>query len=220
MELDLDGVTPLSEEERIARWLREQEQETPEVLAAILILRDVRSRAERTQRWAEIRSIQAPFHREHGWLIPGGAEVSWLYDEAERAFIDGLFLATLLCAHAACERALAGCLLRYEEELDRNWLRWGLGPLTKAAFERGLIDEQMKQDLQQVTELRKVSAHYKFPLEPNSVSRRAYEEFAETSTSSDEDALDAVLRRDALTSFRVATELLRGDQGFARLRYV
>jgi hypothetical protein len=169
--------------------------------------------------WAAIRSTQALFYREHGWLIPGGAEAVWLYEEAERAFIDGLYLATLLCAHAACERALAGCLLSYEGELDKNWTRWGLGPLTRAAFERGLIDDQMSRDLHQVTELRKVSAHYKSPMVHNSVSRRAFEEFTDESVSSDEDIFDFVLMWDALMAFNVATELLRGDQGFARVRY-
>jgi hypothetical protein len=209
-------VIPLSEEERVERWLAEQEQESAEVLAA-LILRDSTTIEERAKRWSELRAIQAPYHQANGWLVPGGSEAIWLYDEAERAFIDGLFLAALLCAHAACERVLAGCLLGYDERLDKNRRRWGLGPLTAAAFKYGLIDEDLRNGLEQVTELRKISAHFKPPMEPKSVVVRTYRGL-EAGSELSEDALESTLRSDARTALEIATWLMRGDQGFARAR--
>jgi hypothetical protein len=218
MQLDLEGVEPLSDEERISRWLADQTEETEDVFEAALFLRDHNSRGDRAARWLTVRQVQAPFDTEWGWLITGGSEAVWLYDEAERAFVSGLFLASLLCAHAACERALAGCLQVYEDRLDRRWRRWGLGPLTRTALELGLIDPPLGARLDQVTELRKVSAHYKPPLMPNSVHMRALTQLPDDFGLSDEDALDEILYEDALLALEVATELLRGDQGFARVR--
>lgn len=216
LEFDLAGVAPSSREERLATWLEVQEEVTADVLTATLFLQDSRSRRERVERWAEVRSIQAPYDREEGWLVTGGDEAIWLYEESCRSYVNGMFLAALLCAHAACERVLAGCLLFYEDQLEKNWIMWGLGRLIVAAFERGLIDQRMKDNLDQVTEVRKVSAHYKHPITtPNSVSRRALRALGDDATI--EDALDGVLKQDACLAVRTATELLRGDQGFYRL---
>jgi hypothetical protein len=200
---------------RVKKWLAGQEHETLATLAAVLFLRDSNGRRARAERWSELHSVQAPFDREDGWLVPGGSEAVWLYEEAERAYVYGLFLATLHCAHAACERVLAACLLDYERQLDKNWRRWGLGSLTTAAFEMGLIDEDLKQGLERVTRNRKVSAHFKPPITRDSVVWRAYTS-APDGLFTEQD-LDQVLHDDALAALEVATELLRGDQGFAQL---
>jgi hypothetical protein len=97
----------LTEEERVKRWLDEQDGESDEILAGHLVLADAESRLRRTQRWRELRAIQAPYDSDWGWLVNGGSEAAWLYDEAARCFVSGYYLAALLCAHAACERALA-----------------------------------------------------------------------------------------------------------------
>ena len=54
-----------------------------------------RTRTARAKRCLELRAVQAPYDRAF-WLVPGGEEAVWLYDEADRAFVDGLFLASLL----------------------------------------------------------------------------------------------------------------------------
>ena len=77
--------------------------------------------------------------------------------------MNGMFMAALLCAHSSCERVLAGCLDWYEDRLPKGWAMWGLGRLVPAAFDLGLIDEGLKDRLLQVSELRKVSAHFKPP---------------------------------------------------------
>ena len=106
----------------------------------------------------------------------------------------------------------------YPEQPDKNWLRWGLGPLAKAAYERDLIDSALRDDLAQVTEVRKVSAHFKPPLTPNTVMLRAFDR-AETSTAqSDDELLDEVLQDDAMFALKVATKLIRGNQGLSRVR--
>jgi hypothetical protein len=95
---------------------------------------------------------------------------------------------------------------------------WGLGKLVPAAFDLGLIDEPLKNRLLHVSELRKVSAHFKPPLTPNSVARRAAQLFELHPELETEEGLDSVLRKDALKALEASTELLRGDQGFARVR--
>jgi hypothetical protein len=95
---------------------------------------------------------------------------------------------------------------------------WGLGRLVPAAFDLGLIEEGLKDRLLQVSELRKVSAHFKPPMEPNSIMSRAFETFRLQPDLDTEDGLDSLLAGDALTALKAATELLRGDQGFSRVR--
>ncbi|GAB3812774.1 hypothetical protein [Kribbella italica] len=218
LQLELEGIDPLTDEQRVEAWLREQGTWSADARAAALYLRDRRSRRTRATRWEQLQAIQAPFESEWGWLTPGGEECIWLYHEAERSYVDGLHLASLLCAHAACERVLAGCLLSYEQELPKGWRFWGLGPLVKEAFLRKLIDSPLRDSLAEINEIRKVSAHFKPPLEANSVSSRAYHHMQATPDLNAEEAIDQVAQGDALMAFRAATELMRGDQGFARVR--
>ncbi len=219
LQLPLEGVEPLTDEERIEAWFYQQERDSADTRTASLFLRDRRTRRARAARWGQIQDIQAPFANASGWLIPGGMESLWLYHEAERTYIEGFPLASLLSAHAACERVLAGCLQGYEDELDKRWRRWGLGPLVTEAFNRTLIDTPLRDDLMKVSELRKVSAHFKPPLEPNSLHRRAVERTIAVPELGDDDALDEVAQDDALLAIRTATELMRGDQGFLRARW-
>jgi hypothetical protein len=218
-ELPFEGITPLTREERIIAWLRTQDAETIETIIATLFLTDGESRRRRGERWLQIRSIQAPYDRNEGWLIPGGVEAHWLYEEAYRSYVNGMYLAALLCAHSACERVLAGCLLSFERQLPPRWQMWGLGNLVPEAFRLGLIDQPLRDKLNQLSELRKVSAHFKPPLAPNSVTRRVAQTSIEMLDGSGDDELDTVLRADALLAIETSTELLRGDQGFSRIYY-
>ena len=81
LQFDLDGVPALTDEERVLAWLADQEHETADTFRAMLFVRDNLGRAARAERWMELRTVQAPFDREH-WLIPGGSEAVWLYEEA------------------------------------------------------------------------------------------------------------------------------------------
>jgi hypothetical protein len=218
-ELPFGDIPRLTREERVIAWLRDQEDETVETIIATLFLTDGESRRRRAERWFEIRSFQARYDRIEGWLIPGGVEAFWLYEEACRSYANGRYLAALLCAHSACERVLAGCLLSFEAQLPPRWQMWGLGNLVPEAFRFGLIDAPLKDKLHKVSELRKVSAHFKPPLAPNSITRRVAQLFDDQVSISGEDEFDTVLRTDAMLAIETSTELLRGDQGFSRIKY-
>lgn len=215
LQFEFDGIPSLTLEQRLSIWLKKQDEETPEVYAALLLLADNDSRARRSRRWEEVRAIQAPYDSPSGWLLSGGVEVSWLYDEACRDYINGAYFSALLCAHAACERELAGFLFPYKEELPNGWLWWGLGKLIPQAANRGLIDDQLRDDLSKLTETRKVSAHYKVAHETeNSVQRRALSLLSIHSDLEDEAAIDSIARSDAIFSIQVATTIVRSNLGF------
>ncbi len=65
-ELPFEDIAPLTREERVIAWLRAQEAETIETIAAILSLMDGESRWSRAERWFEIRTVQAPYERDEG----------------------------------------------------------------------------------------------------------------------------------------------------------
>jgi hypothetical protein len=143
-----------------------------------------------------------------------------LYHEAKLAYVQGVPFAALLCAHAACERALAGCMTPYESELPASWQRWGLGPLIAEAFKRGLIDQPLRDDLTSMNDVRRVTAHYKPPLEPKSIFARTIADSAADIQNDEEleEALESVAYADAFAAIKAAVSLLYGKQGFSRVR--
>lgn len=220
LQFIFDDVPPLSVADRLSAWLASQDAESPDVLTATLFLTDNDSRRRRANRWSEIRYIQMPYDSESGWLVSGGVEVAWLYDEACRGYINGSYFSALLCAHAACERALAGILSTYRDELEKGWLTWGLGKLINAAKERKVVDDQTLKDLSRLSEIRKVSAHYKEYMDaPMSVHRRAIGILQNDPSLDDEEVIDNIARLDALFGIELATVMVRGNLGFGGSRY-
>jgi hypothetical protein len=218
LQFEFDGITPLTQEQKIVSWLATQDLETPDVFTALLFLNDTESRRRRAARWSDVRSIQVPYDSTSGWLVSGGQEVSWLYDEACKGYINGAFFSALLCAHSACERVLAGCLYAYREDLANNWLMWGLGKLMQEAFARRIIDDALLAELSKLNELRKVSAHFKPSHETaTSVYRRAMLLQDQDPELDDDDAVDQIIHTDALFAIKVATILVRSNLYLPRI---
>jgi hypothetical protein len=215
LQFELDGIRPLTLEEKLHQWLSSQEDDTTDVLTASLYVMENRFRRNRASRWHEVLDIQKPFRSDQSWLVSGGEEAIWLYDESWRDYIDGAYFFALICAHAACERELAGCLFPYREELDRSWLMWGLGKLIPAATEKGIIDDRTSEDLIRLNELRKVSAHFKVAHQtPTSVRQRALNIFGSGQDADYDSVFNKMIRSDALFSIRVATFVVLGNLGF------
>jgi hypothetical protein len=215
LQLEFDDIDPLTLEDRLRQWLNSQDEETAESLTAWLFIADQDSRRRRADRLCEVLKIQEPYRYDPAWYLSGGIEAIWLYTEAWRGYVNGAYFSALICAHAACERELAGCLFPYRDELDRRWLTWGLGKLVSASLERGIIDGNMSQELYKLNETRKVTAHFKVEHEtPTSVQRRAMSLFATNNDSDFENTLDDVIRSDALSAIRVATLVLGSNLGF------
>lgn len=176
-ELPFEDLEALDAVRRIEQWLASQpveaENEVP-VIAARLFLVDNASRMQRADRWREVSEINARCSHDWGVLMHGGPETVFLLDEAANALIEGLWLASLLCSHAACERHLAGLLSMDEDSLPPDWRRWGLGRLLVEATDRDALPSQLVSPLETLNEVRKVSAHFKPPLHEGSLLNRAH----------------------------------------------
>lgn len=215
LQLEFDGIAPLTLEDKLRQWLNSQDEETIETLTAWLFIADQDSRRRRASRLCEVLKVQEPHKYDPAWYLSGGAEAIWLYTEAWRDYINRAYFSALICAHAACERELAGCLFPYRDELDRRWLTWGLGKLISTSLERGIIDDDMGQELYKLNDIRKATAHFKVEHEtPTSVQRRAMSLFATNNDSDFENTLNDMIRSDALFAIRIATLVLGSNLGF------
>ena len=66
------------------------------------------------------------------------------------SFAGGIWVATILCAQATCERALAGILsLRelpgYGMEAPKGWEKWGLGTIMRHVRKQGWVPRRRPQ---------------------------------------------------------------------------
>lgn len=176
-ELPLKDVEALDAIRRVELWLSTQpnDPQDVDVISARLYLRDSDTRVQRARRWVRVLDINERCTNEWGVLMHGGPETGWLLDEAAHGLVEGHWLGSLLCSHAACERHLAGILTFDEESLPRSWRTWGLGALLKEARKRkpDIVPPDLWEPLEALNETRKVSAHFKPPLHDGSLIRRA-----------------------------------------------
>lgn len=205
-ELPLSGVEALSAIQSIELWLARNESSGDDlnVLTAKLYLADAETRLSRARRWLRVRDINERCTHNWGVLIHGGTEAAWLLDEAAHALADGLWLASLLCSHSACERHLAGILSLDEQSLNQSWARWGLGRLLEEAEKRGILPPDLREPLNLMNEARKASAHFKPPVYDGSLMNRAKARDLEPVMESLEELAEA----DAFAAYETARALI------------
>ncbi|MGC4111770.1 MAG: hypothetical protein QM747_15400 [Nocardioides sp.] len=174
-ELPLADVDVLDAIQRVQLWLATHPDAVQDLdgLSARLYLKDNDTRVRRARRWLEIVEIDQRCSNQWGVLLHGGTETLWLLGEAAHGLVEGLWLASLLCSHAACERHLAGILEFSEDSLPESWRSWGLGRLLEEAQKREIVPSDLWEPLRALNETRKVSAHFKPPLHDGSLMRRA-----------------------------------------------
>ena len=221
LEINFEEIEPLSLEQRLIDWLDKNGDSIEDVTTATaaLFIADAQSRRDRAARRLAIDAIQEPYETSWGWLLVGGEEVIYLYHEACEAYVHQLPLSALMCCHAACERALAAYFHTGNVEADKKYRMWGLGKLTPEAYKKGAINDYMRERLELVSELRRVSAHFRPALTNNGPEERALRtraiRFADANPDlSDEEALEVVAMSDALLAIKATTELLRAEGGF------
>ncbi|WP_101395224.1 hypothetical protein [Phycicoccus duodecadis] len=205
LQLPIPGVRALSLAERLEEWLDASPVDSADGLVARLFLQDRATRRERARRWGLVRDIETRHETGWGQLFHGGLETMWLVHESALCLIRGQSLASLMCAHAACERHLAG-ILSISDDLPERWERWGLGRLMTTAADRGVITQELLSRLSALNEARKVSAHFKAPLHKSSLMARA--QLAEDLEPDVERRLDAIAESDALEALDVALTLV------------
>jgi hypothetical protein len=167
-----------------------------------LEVRDKESREERARRHLELIDLMASCDVMGLMLVGGGPGGAWLRLEAFRSYRAGLGTAALACAHAACERELAGWVETFGEEAPSNWRYWGLGQLTKFAKERETLPLEVISALFQLNEKRRILYHFHDDWAPESHTSRAYGLRLRPDKSAWEPGMGRVLLDDGLEVIR------------------
>jgi hypothetical protein len=122
-------------------------------------------------------------------MFKGGGTSHQSYVELRLAFIHGLYFATVILALACIEQELAGALYARGSESPA---RATLEALLTAAKAVGEIDDGLFSDIDRIRGIRNAYAHFRPPLHPSGLVRRALG----TDTTLDElpkaDAVDAL----------------------------
>lgn len=134
----------------------------------------------------------------------GGYENGFLILEACRCYRLGSDLACILCAHACCERELAG-ILKWQLPATPNAARWGLGRLIRVGRERDWFDNSLASKLDQLNENRRTLYHLQDFFAPTGLWKRAASNAHNPATKDDVAmAVPGTLRQDALNGLDCA----------------
>ncbi|MEZ0050818.1 hypothetical protein ABIA30_001816 [Mycobacterium sp. MAA66] len=137
----------------------------------------------------------------------GGYENGFLILEACRCYRLGSDLACILCAHACCERELAG-ILKWQLPATPNAERWGLGRLIRVGRERDWFSADLASELDQLNENRRTLYHLQDFFAPTGLWERARSNADNPVTKDDVAmAVPGTLREDALRGLDCAFEV-------------
>ena len=137
----------------------------------------------------------------------------WTWSAAGTAFMQGNWIATVLCCHAVCERALAGRFKPFwmnEADAPSRWQNMGLGRLLEELEKRGGIDPDVAARLRRMSEYRKPFGHWKDFMHPTGLFARARPLVQEDGVDSEE-AVIRVIVDDATRAIEITVEVLHGD---------
>ncbi len=107
------------------------------------------------------------------WIFPGGILAKSLFEETRYCFVYGQFLATILLGLAYIERTLAA-LFYGSGRSDLK--RASLSALLKVAYSEGVIRSNEFEDMERIRKKRNSYAHFRKPLDKESVDVRALHE--------------------------------------------
>jgi len=152
-----------------------------------------------------------------GRVLAGGEEAQLLWYATVDSFAGGVWVATILCAQATCERALAGIVsLRelpgYGIEAPKGWEKWGLGRIVKHVREQGWVPVDVLDHVEVLCEARKPYGHWRRPFDPGTPGRLIADELKQL--PDDEDPLELrerILAQEAHRSARTALRLYFGN---------
>jgi hypothetical protein len=140
-------------------------------------------RAERAREANELFPVP-----EEGLITFGGSETMTALVEARLAYVNGLYLCTILSALTVLERHVAGML--YAKGLE-SAKRMSLEHLLKRAKEEGFFNPEEEADIEQFRHLRNAYAHFREPSHERSSLRRSIK---------DDIPFEDLLYRDAQTA--------------------
>jgi hypothetical protein len=171
-----------SDEDQLAHWLEQD---------------DAGSRPHRAQRAKQVLdSIAFP---ESGFLFFGGMESSQSFTEARLAYVNGLYLATVLLALVVVEQELAGTLYAAGVEKAKNLK---LEDLLSVSVEERFITQDEHELLNKLREIRNAYSHYRPVSHPSNLARRSMDIGAPMEDVLKDDALNALKAINALVQRR------------------
>lgn len=148
------------------------------------------------------------------WLSGAGEEAVWTWAAAASAFIQGNWIATILCCHAVCERSLAGRFGPFwmdESDVPNHWEHMGLGRLLGELEKQDRIEADLAARVRRMSEYRKPFGHWKNFDHPTSLYTRARVLLAEEVSLEGDEAVFRVLVDDATRAIQIAVEVLYGE---------
>ncbi|WP_417219623.1 hypothetical protein [Arthrobacter sp.] len=153
--------------------------------------------------------------------LSGGDEAQLVWDAAVRSFLDGNWVAAILCAHAVAERELAGMVpalstsaLNQFQSPPKRWERMGLGELLTAVEKFGVLDPELLSDLRRLADVRKPYGHWRPYLDEQSINQRVMAEHRATGNLDYDNLVQRLIVRDATHSMRTTAHLYFGSYGF------
>ena len=93
-------------------------------------------------------------------LIGGGRASALLLEDALGSYVHRLFVATIVCSHASCERELAGRLEATTQPVPKGSERWGLGALLSHAEKHEWYSQPTLDALRKLNARRKDLYHF------------------------------------------------------------
>ncbi len=165
-----------------------KEENTDTSLVEYLTQDDEKSKPHRARRLAFLLSIW-PWSGERNFVI---SQMAWYYfDEARLAYLNGLFVSTIIMSQLCAEELLRN-LYRMSEVDDKIARRGSFRDLINGAAEHGWIDSQLAAMLHRLRLRRNPYAHVKFPTDRKGLIARAVESDKLPNEVIEEDAKEAL----------------------------
>jgi len=150
-------------------------------------------------------------------ILSGGEETQLVWDAAIRAFLDGNWLASLLCCHAVCERELAGILslsrARLNDALAKDWERLGMGGLLAEVRKHRLLPDNLIQSLLELVDSRKPYGHWRSAIHDDALLARAKREHEASGNPDRTELVQRLIVRDATNAMTTTVDLYFGSYG-------
>jgi len=155
-------------------------------------------------------------------ILSGGEETQLVWDAAIRAFLEGNWLASLLCCHAVCEREIAGILsvsrTKLNDYLPKNWERLGMGGLVALVKKHGMLPDVIITDLLELAESRKPYGHWRSTIHDDSLLARAQREYEISGNPDRDELVQRLIVRDATNAMTTTISLYFGSYGLGGYR--
>jgi hypothetical protein len=162
--------------------------------------------------------LRAQFHE--GQILVGGEEAQLLWEATVDCFAQGIWVATLLCAQATCERTLAGIISLGELpgagiSGPKGWERQGLGALIGHVRPYDHVPADVLDAVEELCETRKPYGHWRLPFDPGTIGRAVADALMGGSSDDDATAIrERILSQNALQGALAALRLYYGNYGW------